>query len=152
MDILLVEDDSSAREFLARYIEEQLFHHVTQCGDGLEALKLFKQKPFPMVISDIRMPGMSGIELLRRLKALPQGRNTDVVLVTGYGNMDTAIQALRNEAYDYLLKPINLEELDAVISRIAEHQALLFQISPKPPERHVSARYIPDSLILISET
>jgi two-component system, NtrC family, response regulator AtoC len=125
MRILLVEDDVSAKELLADYIDNKLGHDVTACSNGREALESFRQKPFNMVLSDIRMPKMNGISLLQSIKALPEGRTTDFVLLTGYGNMDTAIQALRLGAYDYLLKPVNMEELEAVIKRINEHQSLI---------------------------
>ncbi len=125
MRILLVDDDAEARELLTEHLENRLGHQVTPCADGRQALELFRKEPFPMVLSDIRMPRMSGIALLQGLKALEAGRTADAVLLTGYGNMDTAIQALRAGAYDYLLKPVNLIELEAVVQRIAEHQALL---------------------------
>lgn len=125
MRILLVEDDVVARELLTDHLEKRLSHQVTSCANGLEAYELFRQNPFPMVLSDIRMPRMNGISLLQNIKALPEGKTSDVVLLTGFGSMDSAIKALRGGAYDYLLKPVNLLELEAVVKRIAEHQSLL---------------------------
>lgn len=125
MRILLVDDDQVLRESVADYVEDQLGHQVTHCGNGQQALEIFKQNPFPMVISDIRMPGLDGIELLERLKTLPQGFRTDIVLVTAHGDMNSAIAALRAGAYDYILKPVDLLEVSAVIARVAEHQLLL---------------------------
>lgn len=123
MNILLVDDDARSRVGVAKFLWE-LGHHVTECCDGEEALAAYTAGDFPMVLSDIKMPGLSGIELLNRIRALP-GKKTDVVLFTGHGDMTTAIQALRAGAYDYLLKPIKVEELAAITDRIAEHQALL---------------------------
>ncbi len=125
MNILLVDDDPLSREAVGEFLEEQLGHRLTHCGDGQQALELFRREPFPMVLTDIRMPGLDGIELLRSLKQLPEGRRSDIVLITGHGDMHTAIQALRAGAYDYLLKPIDVQQLAAVVSRIAEHQSLL---------------------------
>lgn len=125
MRILLVDDDESSRELLADYLEDQLGHEVTQCDNGQKGLKAYEKNPFPMVITDIQMPGMDGLQLLKRLKATEQGRRSDVVLITGYGDMNSAVQALRGDAYDYLVKPVNLQELDAVVGKIAEHQSLL---------------------------
>ncbi len=125
MRILIVDDEVIGRKYLANYIKHQLGHEVADCGTASEALELFQREPFPMVLSDIKMPGTTGVELLQKLKSLPEGRLTDVVLVTGYGDMSTAIQALRHKAYDYLLKPIKLEELEAVVSHVAERQSLL---------------------------
>ncbi|MFC1563508.1 sigma-54-dependent transcriptional regulator [candidate division KSB1 bacterium] len=125
MRILLVDDDQMIRKAATNFLEEQLGHKVTQCKNGNEALNSFIKEPFPMVLTDIKMPGIDGIELLKRLKIKSEGKNTDVVLLTGHGTLNTAIQALRNGAYDYLLKPVDVEELAAVVERIAEHQSLL---------------------------
>ncbi len=125
MRILLVDDDQPGRELLADFLKEQLGHEVTQCEDGAEAIVTFEKSPFPLVITDIQMPVMDGMQLLRRLKATDEGCQSDVVLITGFGDMNTAIQALRSDAYDYLEKPVNLQELEAVVAKIAEHQSLL---------------------------
>ena len=125
MKILLAEDDSTARALLSRYIEDQLGHQVEQCEDGEVAFEQYMKDSYPLVLSDIKMPKSDGIDLLKNIKSSSGGKYTDVVLVTGNGDMSSAIDALRAGAYDYLLKPVNLEELDAVIEKIAEHQALL---------------------------
>lgn len=125
MKILLVDDEHAGRMLLKEYLEEQQDHQVTDCGSAEEALEFFDKEYFPVVLTDIKMPGMSGIELLRKMKETPRGHMTDVVLFTGYADMASAIQALRAGAQDYLLKPINLEELDAVLHKAAEHQSLL---------------------------
>ena len=127
MNILLVDDEPSVRKVLSKFLKDQLGHYVTQCDNGRDALSLFKKSPFPMVLTDIRMPGIDGIELLQSLKASPQGRNSDIVILTGHGDITTAIQALRAGAYDYLQKPVNIEELAVVVDRIAEHQSLILE-------------------------
>jgi DNA-binding NtrC family response regulator len=123
LNILLVDDHSETCETLARFLT-RLGYSVRVTGNGSEALQEYARDDFPLVISDIRMPGLSGIELLQAIKHLPAGRNTDVGLMTGHGGMDTAIQAMRSGAYDYLLKPINIEELALLAERVAEHQKL----------------------------
>jgi len=123
MEILLVEDNIDSRTSLKEFLCE-LGHDVKECSDGEEALELFKKGYYPLVLSDIKMPRMSGIELLRAIKNSRNGEHTEVVLFTGYGDMESAIEALRAGAYDYLLKPINVEELALITERIAEHQAL----------------------------
>jgi len=123
VNILLVDDDTRSRAGVAKFLWE-MGHHVTECCDGEEAYAAYTAGAYPMVLSDIKMPRMSGIELLSRIAVLP-GKKADVVLFTGHGDMGTAIQALRAGAYDYLLKPINVEELAAITDRIAEHQSLL---------------------------
>lgn len=123
MNILLVDDDARSRAGVAKFLCE-MGHHVTECCNGEEALATYAAGSFPMVLSDIKMPKLSGIELLSHITAL-SGKQADVVLFTGHGDMETAIQALRAGAYDYLLKPINVEELAKITDRIAEHQSLL---------------------------
>lgn len=123
MNILVVDDDARSRAGVSKFLWE-MGHHITECADGEEALAVYADGEYPMVLSDIKMPKMSGIDLLRRISSMP-GKKADVVLFTGHGDMNTAIEALRAGAYDYLLKPINVEELAAITDRIAEHQSLL---------------------------
>ena len=125
MNILLVDDDSLILNSLSFFLEDILGHHVTASTSAHKALELFKENYYPMVLTDIRMPGMDGVELLQQLKTLPEGKNIDIVLITGHGDMKSAIEALRSGAYDYLSKPVNVEELGAIVNRIAEHQSLL---------------------------
>lgn len=125
MRILLVDDEEISRKPIADFLTDQLGHQVTQCEDGPEAMKVYLSGSFPMVISDIRMPGMDGISLTREIKKTDRGKFTDVVLVTGYGDMNSAVEALRAGAYDYMLKPIEVAELASVTGRISEHQSLL---------------------------
>ena len=123
MNILLVDNHPETCETLARFLE-RLGHDVTVRHRGGDALETFAAGDFPMVVSDVRMPGMSGIELLQAIRALPAGEGTDVVLMTGHGGVETAIAAMRAGAYDYLLKPVNIEELALLTGKIAEHQKL----------------------------
>lgn len=125
MQILFVDDEPLGRDALALHIESQLGHHVTCCDSAEQALDLARSNIYQMVLTDIRMPGMDGIKLLKRLKQMPQGRFADIVLVTAHGDMSTAVAALRAGAYDYLNKPIDLDELTAVVERVTEHQALI---------------------------
>lgn len=127
MRILLVDDDQMHRESVAEFLELTLGHSVTQSSNGRLALEVFESDPFPMVLTDIRMPSGNGIKLLQDLKKHPDGKSTDVVIVTGFGDMNNAIAALRAGAYDYLQKPVNVEELAVVVSRIEEHQALIME-------------------------
>lgn len=124
MHILLADDDKDSRTSVRDFLHE-IGHQVTEADNGEAALELYKEGDFPMVLSDIKMPNMTGLELLRAISSLPSGIQTDVVLFTGYGDMETAIAALRAGAYDYLLKPINIEELAIITDKIAEHQDLL---------------------------
>jgi len=125
MRILLIDDEELSLKAISGFLTHQLGHDVSECDNGSEALKIYESNPFPLVISDIRMPGIDGIELSRYIKKLPGSQFTDIILITGYGNMDSAVQALRAGAYDYLLKPIDVEELATIVSRVEEHLSLL---------------------------
>ncbi len=125
MNILLVDDDKLSRGSLANFLEDFVGHKVTKCSGAREALKILETEYYPAMITDIMMPDMSGIELLQAIKANDKYRTMDVVLITGFGNVSTAVEALRAGAYDYLLKPINVDELAIVVDKIAQHQSLL---------------------------
>lgn len=121
MNILIVDDDKSSGAAVAEFIEEQLDHKIKLCHTGEEALSVLKNDDFQMVISDMRMPGISGIDLLKKIKQLPNGTSIEVIIMTGFGDLETSIEALRGGAYDYLLKPVNIEELAILIERMAEN-------------------------------
>lgn len=124
MNILLVDDDIGSRTPVSKFLRRQ-GHQVTECRDGKEALTVFLEGSFPMILTDIKMPSMTGIELLKHIKDLPCGAYTDIVLFTGHGSMESAIEALRMGAFDYILKPINIQELSIIVEKVAEHQGLL---------------------------
>lgn len=123
MNILLVDDDCESRICLADFMRS-LGHEVVESVNGYDALKMFSSREFHLVLTDIQMPKITGIELLKRIRGLPRGRDVCIIVFTGFGDMRTAIEALRAGAFDYLLKPINIEELEKVIEQVAEHQAL----------------------------
>jgi len=100
--ILVVDDEESIRTVLTEVLTDDGFR-VTQAANGLEALAVLKDVPHSLVISDIKMPEMTGIELLKKIKqTIPA---TEVIIITSYASLDTAIEALRYGAYDYLFKP-----------------------------------------------
>lgn len=124
MNILLVDDDTGSRTSVRKFLRRQGYE-VTECSNGEEALAAYAEENFPMILTDIKMPGITGIDLLKRIKELPSGSYTDIVLFTGHGSMESAIEALRMGAFDYLLKPINIQELSIIAEKVAEHQGLL---------------------------
>lgn len=121
MKILIVDDDISSGSAVAEFIKEQLGYQIHLCHSGAEAILSLGNEDFQLVISDMRMPGISGLDLLKRIKQLPNGKGIEVVIMTGFGDMETSIEALRGGAYDYLLKPVNIEELAIIIERVAEN-------------------------------
>ena len=122
MKILVVDDEQDIRQSLSGFIEK-LGHEVIGAGDGSSALNKFHQAQPNLIITDIRMPGMDGLELLRRIKHIERS-SVDVIVITGHGDMENAIQALKFGAFDYLQKPINVRELAITIERSAEYTAL----------------------------
>jgi len=113
--ILLVDDDRSVLTTAGRYLASR-GHGVRTASSGLGALQAMGEAEPDLVISDIQMPGMDGVALLRAVRAEYPG--VAFVLTTGHATVDTAVAALRLGAADYLSKPIKLEELQACIDRV----------------------------------
>jgi len=122
--ILVVDDEAGIRAELEEALQEAGF--ATQgAADGRAGVELAQQQAFDLCLSDIRMPSLSGIELLRQLAAASP--ETMVMLMTAHGELDTAVEALRLGAVDYLLKPFRHEELIAKVQRLAQHRALVLE-------------------------
>lgn len=134
MRILHVDDDEQSRRVVSQIIEGLLGHRVTVCEDAHQALELLRKNAFPIVITDIRMPGMSGMELLHEIKQSPIGAQTEVVLITGFADLDSALTALREGAADYLRKPIDASELLEVINRLVIQKSMEKSSAPLASE------------------
>lgn len=120
--ILLADDDPEIVRVLQKYLERSGYQ-VRGVTDGHQALAQFQAEHFQVAILDLLMPGISGLELLSRFKELSPP--TEVIIFTGHADLESAIEALRRGAYDYLLKPIpHLEGLKALIARALERQRL----------------------------
>ncbi|TVM17132.1 sigma-54-dependent Fis family transcriptional regulator [Oceanidesulfovibrio indonesiensis] len=126
MRVLIVDDNQDSLKSLELVLTD-LGHEPVALTSAEDALKAVDAEYFPLIVSDIRMPGMDGLELLSRLRSQQNSITSDVVLITGHGDRDTAIEALRKGAYDYLSKPLSAQELAAVVERCTEHQALLLE-------------------------
>jgi diguanylate cyclase (GGDEF)-like protein len=116
-----VDDEPGIRGILDDLLSES--YRCTVAASGADALVLLKAEKFDLVLSDIRMPGISGLELIPHVLELSPG--TVVVMVSGEGGIDSAIRALRAGAYDYVMKPFNTEEVEAVVRRALDHRELL---------------------------
>lgn len=110
--VLVVDDDSSLREFLEIFLAKEGYK-VASAASGKEAVKNVKNGGFSLVITDVRMPGMDGVELLKGIKAIDPG--LPVVLITAFASLDAAVVAMKEGAWDYLTKPFRIEELRNVI-------------------------------------
>jgi len=113
MRILVADDEESLRDVVSQVLQED-GHEVTTAESGEAAFEEFLKKPFPLLITDIRMGGMDGLELLKKVKDLHPG--SQVVIMTSHASLDSAISAMQSGAYDYLIKPF--EDLD-LISTVA---------------------------------
>jgi signal transduction histidine kinase len=119
--ILVVDDEANARFALAELLAAEGYR-VAAAADGFKALALLRDEPPDVVLTDLKMPGMGGLELLANLRA--RGNDAAVVVMTAFGAMDTAVSALKEGAADYLTKPINVDELMLVIEREMERRSL----------------------------
>ncbi|MCE5264028.1 MAG: sigma-54 dependent transcriptional regulator [Deltaproteobacteria bacterium] len=122
MNILLIDDEADVRKSLSRFLEK-LGHTVFCAADGMEGLREFHSHEINLVVTDIRMPEIDGLELLRRIKVIEKSP-VDVIVVTGHGDTASAVKALKYGAFDYLQKPIDVRELAIVIERSADYVAL----------------------------
>jgi DNA-binding NtrC family response regulator len=123
--ILVAEDEPTLREGIATAFEDRGWQ-VTQVADGDEAASRLEDEIFDLVITDYKMPGKSGIEILKRCKMLNE--STLALVMTAYGTVETAIEALKAGAFDYVLKPFNLEELELKVERALEHRRMLSRL------------------------
>ncbi|MBI5116649.1 sigma-54-dependent Fis family transcriptional regulator [Candidatus Poribacteria bacterium] len=119
--ILLVDDDASLRKVLEFNLEQEGYG-VIAASNGSEALKLFDTEDPDLVITDIKMPGIDGMDLLKEIKRRDIERL--VIVITAFGTIDTAIEAMKLGAYDYITKPFNRDELRLVIRKALEVQRL----------------------------
>jgi len=115
--ILLVDDEEDIRDVLSVYLKSNGYE-VYPAENGEEALKLFRKYEPPVVLSDIKMPGMDGIELLRKIKL--ESPDTEFIMITGHGAMDLAIASFQDQAADFITKPINVNMLDVALKKVRE--------------------------------
>jgi two-component system response regulator HydG len=119
--ILVVDDEEGARGFYANALRELGFEAET-AASGNQALEMLESGQFDVVLADVRMPGMSGLELLKAIRETYP--DIDVVMMTGYGTIPSAVQAMKLGAYDYLAKPLKVDDLTHLLQRLVEKQEL----------------------------
>ena len=142
--ILVVDDDRNQCMMLGKILELEGYRVVTD-ERALDALDRVKKERFDLVLSDLRMPDLSGLELLQKMREAKI--DTPLVIMTAFGSLESAIQSLRDGVYDYVTKPINLEELMATLNRAfemhklrEENRALRQQISAREGLREIIGR------------
>jgi len=119
--ILVVDDDRSIREILAKHLIERGYK-VIEAEDGVQAIKILQSESFDVIITDIKMPRVNGIEVLRYAKE--NSPDTEVIMMTAYGEMQVAIDAMKMKAYDFLLKPFSFEEICIRVEHAIEKRKL----------------------------
>ncbi|MEJ2220888.1 MAG: response regulator, partial [Desulfobacterales bacterium] len=112
--LLLVDDEEGIRKVLGIALSDAGYSVFT-AQNGEEALDIFRQEAPPIVLTDIKMPGMDGIELLQKIKH--EKPDTEVIMITGHGDMDLAIKSLKYQAIDFVTKPINDDILEIALNR-----------------------------------
>ena len=118
--ILIVDDESIMRESLGGWLERD-GHYIEKAKSGEEAIERIKDTKFDIILLDIKMEGIDGLEVLKLVKE--SDPDTEVIMITAYGSIASAIDAMKNGAYDYLLKPFDPNELGLLIDKVIEHQA-----------------------------
>jgi DNA-binding NtrC family response regulator len=128
--VLVVDDDRSIRETFEQHLARSDYEGAT-AASAEEALSLLPEFEPGLVITDVRMPGLDGIEFLRRIRS--QLEDVDVIVITAYDDMKTAVSAMKAGAYDYLVKPLDLDQIDLLLERCFRDRSLQRRV------RHLSA-------------
>jgi len=134
--VLVVDDEAIIRESLHDWLSDS-GHQVVMAEDGFQALEIVEQERPSIAIVDLIMPGMDGIELLKRAKEIYPG--IEVIVITAYASIPTAIAAIKEGAYDYVEKPFSPERVELLINKLVEHQRLVeenISLHQKLEERH----------------
>lgn len=138
--ILVVDDESSVRELLKAVLEED-GHDVDSASDGLDGIERLRTGYHDLVIMDIRMPGMDGVAALERMKEASP--DSGVVMMTAYASVETAVRAMKLGAFDYITKPIDIDEVRTVIGRFAEE--------PEPEDETEDEDVVPGDIVGASD-
>jgi two-component system response regulator (stage 0 sporulation protein F) len=119
MKILVVDDEEGARDLFNTILTDEGYD-VALANGGEEALGIFKSNPFDLVITDIKMPVMDGLQLLQEIRKM--GSKTDVIMVTAYGEVESYLKAMSLGAAEYINKPIRIKELKQIVHKVLTEQ------------------------------
>lgn len=125
-NILLVEDEEDILSIFSEQLTRWGYHPIV-ARDGKDGVAKFKELSIDLVITDIKMPNMDGMSMLHEIKQLDE--NVSVIMVTGYPSIESAVVSMKEGAFDYLVKPINIDELKVKLERGLERKSLLKAIS-----------------------
>ncbi len=139
--ILIVDDEKNTRDGLRRALSRE--YEVFAAESAAAALRILEDNHIDLMLSDVRMPGEDGIELLKQVRS--KYPSTACVLLTAYGSVETAVEAMKQGAHDFLTKPVNLDHLDMLIARTLQHASLLKE--NEELKRQLDSRYGLESII-----
>lgn len=133
--LLIIEDDTALAALLEEYLSESNYH-VQVINDGNSAIELLASQHFDVVLSDIMLPGVDGMTILKKVGG--DFTRTIVVLMTGYSGIDDALSAVKQGAYDFVSKPFQLPEIRIRLDNAAGHQKLLRQMQGENSSNHTA--------------
>ncbi len=121
--ILVVDDDLSMQALITDGLREGGYFNIRKVGNGIQALETFRKESYDMVISDLKMPGMDGLELLSQIKEL--NPSTPVIIMTGYSTIDIAVSSMKEGAVDFLTKPFTIKSLIFKVDMLFKERSIL---------------------------
>lgn len=137
-NILLIEDEAAIRRVLSKILaEENKNYHVTEAADGLEGMELIKKEDYDLILCDIKMPKMDGVEVLEAVKKIKP--EIPIVMISGHGDLDTAVNTMRLGAFDYISKPPDLNRLLNTVRNALDRKTLV--VENKRLKKKVSKNY-----------
>ena len=124
--VMVVDDEENIRDVLSSYLNS-LGYDVVAAHDGEDALSKFKRGGFDLIVSDLLMPSVDGLELLKKIRE--QDKEVIFLMITGYPSIETAVEAIKKGAYDYITKPFHMEDVKIRIERAFEKKNLKERLS-----------------------
>ncbi len=124
--VMVVDDEENIREVLSSYLTG-LGYQVVTAKDGQDALNKFQKDQFDLIISDLLMPNIDGLDLLKQIRE--KDRDVIFLMITGYPSIETAVEAIKKGAYDYITKPFHMEDVKIRIERAFEKKNLKERLS-----------------------
>ncbi len=146
ISILLIDDEKNQLELLTGYLKKK-GAKIFSASSGNEGIEIVRNTLIDIIISDFKMPDKTGLEVLEEVRKI--NPEIDFIIVTAYGTVEDAVKAIRNGAYDYILKPVDLDELDLIIDRLLEHKNLKSEneiLKAQLKEKHKISSIISNSL------
>ncbi len=113
LKVLVVDDDQGVRDVVVRFLKTKGFKQVSSAGTGKECLELIEKEEVGLVLLDVRLPDIDGIEVLRKIKQIR--KSTPVIMITGFPDEETTREAMKEGAYDYIIKPFDLFYLELIL-------------------------------------